>query len=105
MRTPLLPLTLLFLSACGASPLEYLPEAPALRWYDTGVGVLSHLGEPCHRRQLSEASEAWDYCGREECPPGVSKACMAQCTEGCARGWTFYLLSGVVVRYEPWGME
>jgi hypothetical protein len=94
------------LSACGVpGSLETLPAAVTPGPYDTAAGVLSHLGEPCHVRALLDGTEAWDCCGRA-CPfPDFSRACVVPCTEGCARGWSFYLLSGVVTHYEAWGAD
>lgn len=103
-RSLLTALLLLTTAGCGGSTfLETLPSVITPGPYDTATGVLSRLGEPCGRRRAPDGTEAWDYCGVECPPPGISPACAAPCADGCPRGWTFYLLSGVVVRYEVWG--
>jgi hypothetical protein len=106
-RSPFLPLCCLLLTACGGIPsvLETLPSLAPTGPYDTALSVLEHLGQPCRKRSLPSGTEAWDYCGRECPPPGISRACMEPCAEGCPRGWTFYMAAGVVVRYELWGGE
>lgn len=104
MNRSLLLTCCLLLAACGVpEAIQSLPDVATLDPYDTASGVLGRLGQPCRTRPMPDGTEAWDYCGRKCPPPGISQGCARPCADDCQRGWTFYLLSGVVVRYELWG--